>query len=440
MDVRERIAGCPDIAPEMRVAVAVSGGPDSVVLLDALCVSGFDCVVAHCNFHLRGEASDGDAEFVERLAERYGVRFCRADFDTVGVARERGVSIEMAARDLRYEWFERVADECGCDVIAVAHNANDVVETFFLNLVRGTGLTGLTGMAQRRGRVVRPMLGVERGEVMEYVRVRGLEYRVDETNGDTVYKRNKIRHEVLPRLGELNPAFLSTMRDNMAHLRWAAEIVEGYAEWARGVCVSEREGVVCVDMKRARECRGMGLLMYEWLRGYGFTPRQIVQMSEGGGERSGRRFVSETCTAVINRNVLEIYENKEGVDEGEYVVDVESGEVRVPVHLRWEVVTPQQMSVVRGDASVAYFDFDKITGRLALRRWRSGDRMVPYGMRGRKRVSDVLTERGLSVERKRRVWILDMDGEVLWVVGVRADDRYKVTGETVRVLKVIYTE
>jgi tRNA(Ile)-lysidine synthase len=288
-----------------RLLVAVSGGPDSIVLLDALYREGFSLVVAHCNFHLRGEVSNEDAEFVKRFSERYQIPYYQIDFDTEKEARERGVSIEMAARDLRYEWFERVADEADCELIAVAHNADDVVETFFLNLTRGSGLQGLSGMAELRGRVVRPLLQVSRRQIMEYIAENELEYRIDATNLETIYTRNKIRHNVIPQLTEINPSFLDTMANNMRFIASAQGIVEAYAAEAYKRVVSIEGERIRFDLKVLREYEGIDTLLFMWLSKYGFTSDVIMQLYRSLDDIAGKQFYSATHRIVVGVKSLE---------------------------------------------------------------------------------------------------------------------------------------
>lgn len=438
MDIRRHIAKCKLLSANDKLLVAVSGGPDSVVLLDALCVSGFRCVVAHCNFHLRGEESDGDERFVESLARHYGVPFCKVDFDTVASAKHRNVSIEMAARDLRYKWFEQVADEHGCDAIVVAHNANDAVETFFLNLVRGTGIAGLTGIAPKRGKIVRPMLEAPRTDIMAYIAKYQLSYRVDATNSDTVYRRNKIRHELMPLFEEINPAFLSTMIENISRLRSVEDIARRYSDAVKLQCIRRSpDGIESVDIAELRRHSGVEHLLYEWLKEYRFSSSQVSQMVACLDGESGKRFISPVMTAVVNRGRLELHPNGEVSTPERYDIPLDIREITAPLHLRFDVVEPDRLKFEQS-TDVAFFDLDKLPFQLSLRRWQAGDRMVPFGMKGRKKISDLLADRKMSLEQKCKMWLLMADEDVIWVVGVRADDRYKVTADTRRVLRVAY--
>lgn len=418
-----------------RLLVAVSGGADSVTLLDALVCQGFCCVVAHCNFHLRGEASDGDAEFVRSLSGSYGVEYCQADFDTVAVAGHRKISIEMAARELRYEWFEKIADEHDCKYIVVAHNADDAVETFFLNLMRGTGIDGLCGMTGRRGRILRPMLTVSRDDIMEYIAERGLKYRTDATNGDTAYRRNNIRHNVLPVFREMNPSFKTTMQRNMARIAAANEIVGDYSERAERECVTEQDGVTKIDIDKLQSKKGVEVLLFDWTRRFEFSSDVVEQMKDALDGISGKEFLSENYRAIINRGFLEIRPRKTDSDAGEYLIAEDVREIREPLHMTLEFVGKCDFNLCRS-ASVASFDAGKLRYPLLLRRWRHGDRFVPFGMRKHKKLSDFFCDAKLSIEDKENVWLLCSGDDIVWVVGMRIDGRYAITGDTERILTI----
>lgn len=432
--IRRKIQSCKSLVGVRRLLVAVSGGPDSIVLLDALYREGFSLVVAHCNFHLRGEASNEDAEFVKRLSERYQIPYYQIDFDTEKEARERGVSIEMAARDLRYEWFEHVADEADCELIAVAHNADDVVETFFLNLTRGSGLQGLSGMAELRGRVVRPLLQVSRRQIMEYIAENELEYRIDATNLETIYTRNKIRHNVIPQLTEINPSFLDTMANNMRFIASAQGIVEAYAAEAYKRVVSIEGERIRFDLKVLREYEGIDTLLFMWLSKYGFTSDVIMQLYRSLDDIAGKQFYSATHRIVVGAKSLEctMYNVQCTMHNAQYTISASQCEVEEPIKLEIREVDKEQFEVIKS-ANVACFDADKLQYPLVLRRWQKGDWFIPYGMKGRKKLSDFFADKKLSIIDKEQVWLLTSGDDIVWVVGHRVDDRYAVTEKTKKV-------
>ena len=432
--IRRKIQACAPLQGAKRLLVAVSGGPDSVVLLDSLHREGFSVVVAHCNFHLRGEASDADAIFVRSLANKYQVAYCQADFDTEKVAEERKVSIEMAARDLRYEWFEQMADEYNCDLIAVAHNADDVVETFFLKLTRGTGLQGLSGMAELRGRIVRPLLQVSREQIMEYIAENELEYRIDATNLETVYTRNKIRHNVVSQLMEINPSFLETIANNMRFIASAQGIVEAYAAEAYKHVVTEEGERIRFDLNRLREFEGVDTLLFLWLNRYGFGSDVVMQLYRSLNDIAGKQFYSATHRIVGGREYLEctMHNAQCTMQNAEFTIDEKQFTINNPIKLEVNEVDIADFRLIKS-ANVACLDVDKLQYPLVLRRWKRGDWFIPYGMKGRKKLSDFFADNKMNLIEKERVWLLASGDDIVWVVGHRVDARYAVTEKTKRV-------
>jgi tRNA(Ile)-lysidine synthase len=441
--IRRQIQQCAPLQCTKRLLVAVSGGPDSIVLLDALHREGFSVVIAHCNFHLRGEASNADAIFVRSLADKYQVAYCQADFDTEKVAEERKISIEMAARDLRYEWFEQMADEHNCDLIAVAHNADDVVETFFLNLTRGSGLQGLSGMAELRGRVVRPLLKVSRKQIMEYIDEHQLQYRVDATNLETIYTRNKIRHNVIPQLEEINPSFLDTMANNMRFISSAQNIVEAYAAEAYERVVTVRGERILFDLQELRKCRGVDTLLFLWLSEYGFSSDVIMQLYRSLDDISGKQFYSATHRIVLEREHLECtmhnaqcttngFELQRKMYNLQCSIDEAQVTINEPINLEIQEVDIADFELIKS-ANVACLDADKLQYPLQLRHWQQGDWFIPFGMKGRKKLSDFFVDKKFTTSEKEQLWLLVSDDDIVWVVGHRVDARYAVTEKTKRV-------
>ena len=429
--IRRKIQSCKSLAGVKRVLVAVSGGPDSVVLLDALHREGFFVVIAHCNFHLRGEDSNLDAEFVKGLANKYQAPYCQIDFDTEREAKERGVSIEMVARDLRYEWFERMAEEWQCERIAVAHNADDVVETFFLNLTRGSGLQGLSGMAELRGKIVRPLLNVSRKQIMDYIVEYDLQYRIDATNLETIYTRNKIRHNVIPQLEEINPSFLDTMADNMRFIASAQSIVEAYAAEAYKRVVTIEDERIVFDLKKLEEYQGVDTLLFIWLSKYGFSSDVVMQLYRSLDDISGKQFYSATHRIVIGRGVLEctMYNAQCTIHNSQFTIGKRQFTIDEPIKLEIKEIDRANFEVIKS-ANVACLDADKLQYPLILRRWQQGDWFIPFGMKGRKKLSDFFVDKKFTMNDKEQLWLLTSGDDIVWVVGHRVDARYAVTEKT----------
>lgn len=433
--IRRQIQQCASLQGAKCLLVAVSGGPDSVVLLDALHREGFSVVIAHCNFHLRGEASNEDAKFVKSLATKYQVTYCQIDFDTEKVAEERKVSIEMAARDLRYEWFEQMADVHKCDLIAVAHNADDTVETFFLNLTRGSGLQGLSGMAQLRGRIVRPLLKVSRKLIMEYIAEYNLQYRIDATNLETVYTRNKIRHNLIPQFEEINPSFLQTMANNMRFIASAQSIVEAYAVEAYKNVVKLDNGRIIFDLRKLKKCQGIDTLLFIWLSKYGFTSDAVLQLCRSLDDIPGKQFYSATHRLVVGVGSLELSVRSAEIQSSTsqvFSICSEDYIIENPIRLEIREVDIVNFEVIKL-SNVACLDADKLQYPLTLRRWQKGDWFIPFGMKGRKKLSDFFADKKMNLIDKEQVWLLTSGDDIVWVVGHRVDARYAVTDKTKKV-------
>lgn len=402
-----------------KVLVALSGGADSVALLRVLLHLGYRCEAAHCNFHLRGEESMRDEAFVVSLTEKLGVRLYRTDFDTEAYAAAKGISIEMAARDLRYEWFGNLREEIGAEVIAVAHHRNDSVETLLLNLVRGTGINGLRGIRAVNGRVVRPLLCVDRNEILSYLERLGQNFVTDSTNLQDNFTRNKIRHQVIPVLETINPSAVEAMADTAARLSEVAEIYGKAMEAAVARVVTDG---ISLDAEALWHETAPKSVLHEVLYPLGTNvsqQRDIYRCLRS--EESGKVFYTATHMLLVDHGRL-CWKPKETVE-------------RKPV-LKWELVEVDDSFVVPKDIAVACLDADKINGALTLRRWRSGDRFVPFGMTGFKSVRNYLRDRKQSLFDKERQLVVCSGDDIVWVVEERTDNRFRVTPETRKVLKI----
>lgn len=413
-----------------RLLVAVSGGADSVCLLRALLMLGCDCTVAHCNFHLRGEESNRDERFVRGLCGKLGVNIHVEHFDARAEAQAVGISIEMACRQLRYRWFRQLSDELVCSRVAVAHHADDDVETFFLNLMRGTGIHGLKGMRRSTSFVVRPMLDVTRQQVMKFLQEVGQDYVTDSTNLENDYKRNRVRNIVLP---EIDKQFLGArerVRDTMQHLADECELLDGLLEsfWEKhcrnGMCGDFSSYFVPRTVFGVTFCP-QGLLLYALLKSRGdlsFTRSQCEQAVKAS---VGARFCDGSYTLTICREGFEIQKNAQGCDE-EINLNLRDACCSSPLGVM-PADKPFSKDMVDGRSVVAFSNAVMACKRVVLRRWRKGDRMRPFGMRGTKLLSDLFVDLKLTPAQKSAVWLLEADGKILWVVGHRAAHEFVVT-------------
>ena len=421
---------------EDRILLTVSGGVDSMVMLSLFTEAGYRVGVAHCNFQLRGAESEEDELLVAEEAARLGVPFYNRRFETAQEMELTGESMEMAARRLRYAWFYELCETEGYTAIAVAHHADDSVETFFINLLRGTGLRGLTGISTQVGRVVRPLLFATRKEILEYAVQHKIPYREDSSNRSTKYLRNKIRLGLVPRIREINPKFTSLMRRNISRLTDAQHFITQAVERIREVAVEQRNGVDCICLDRIDAALPRNFVLYELLNSaYGFKGDVIDQLCHAlDAEAVGRRFYARDRVAVVDRGVVLV----SPIDaEDSCEVQVPEGALRaycgnsVLFFEKRNIDLVEEFSV---PANQALLDADKLQWPLTLRRWREGDWFIPFGMTGKKKVSDLLIDKKLSIPEKQRQFVLLSGDEIVWVVGQRIDDRCRLDEKSEHVL------
>lgn len=418
--------------------VAISGGADSVALLMMMLDEGYRVEAVHCNFHLRGEEADRDEAFVASLCERFGVALHRVHFDTRGYAALHKLSIETAARDLRYGYFERLREDIGAEAIVVAHHRDDNVETVLMNLVRGTGLKGLAGIRPVNGRVIRPLLDMTREDIEAYIYKRGESFVTDSTNLETDATRNKYRLEVIPALKEINPSVARAIDTTARHLQDADEIVEWALEKMKADVMEEGDdGVVRIDTTLLRQLPAPRYVLFEICRQYGFLPQQsnVVWAMMEHGEK-GKTVASTEYEMASEHNLLLVARKEEMPQpvrmpiEGLYVMNGR--------RLRIELKKADGFAVVKSK-SVACLDAKTVTFPLVVRPWKSGDRFAPFGMRGTKLVSDYLTDCKLNFfQRRRQLVVEDATGLIVWLVEERTSEKCRVgeKTETVIVLRM----
>ncbi len=419
--------------PHERFLLTVSGGKDSVMMTRLFAESGYTVGIAHCNFGLRGKESDADEMLVYELAKTLNVPFYVTRFDTVPYARQEGISIQMAARELRYRWFETIRMSQGYDYIAVAQHRNDHVETLMLNLVRGTGLAGLQGIRARRGRIIRPMLFLDAWEIAEYVQQRGLEYRDDASNFSTKYARNKIRMEVIPKLKELNPDLEKTLAKNMAHFSDAYAVLHQHVQHLRvQLFAAHGEDEWHIPIAGLEALTPQQFLLYELFKPYGFTEAVLSDLASSLKGMPGKQFASPSHVLYIDRNEV-VLMPKKVVHEGITVLEKQGDGVQWGGY-RFESSLTADTDVAT-ESHIAQFDADQIVFPLSIRAWKHGDTFWPLGMKGHKKLSDLFVSLKIPVYRKQMVPVVtNGNGDILWVVPYRMDDRYKITSKTKKVL------
>lgn len=425
--------------------VALSGGADSVALLRLMLDLGYSCEAAHCNFHLRGEESDRDEAFVISLCEQLGVRLHCKEFDTEAYARKKHLSIEMAARDLRYAWFDELLDSNRLSAVAVAHHRDDSVETLLINLIRGTGIHGLQGIRPRNGRVVRPLLAVSRGEILSYLEELGQPYVTDSTNLQDDYVRNKIRLNVLPLLEEINPSAKQRIADTADHIRMASSLYDAAVSDALLRIVVEKDEAdapMIVSIPSLLAEASPRVLLYELYYPFGFNESQLDNIFMTLSSDSGKRFSSSGWELLKDRDTLILRLSSRFQGFSGTLPDCDSGSlVRLALPDGSSIVASSfpysEDYVIPLDRNHVCLDKSLITFPLTIRPYRTGDKFVPFGMKGKKSVADYLTNRKFSLFAKESQLLLtDASDRILWLIGERPDDRFRVTSGTTELLEL----
>lgn len=418
-----------------KLLLGVSGGIDSVALTALVDRLGNEYALAHCNFKLRGQDADADESFVKSLAEKLGVACYHKCFETEEYARDKGISIEMAARELRYQWFEKTTVEKGFDFVVVGHHLDDVMETFMLNLSRGTGIRGLTGIRPKNKRVVRPLLFATRNEIENYARENHLEYRHDASNDDTGIRRNLVRHELLPLFKQLNPAFTSKMEQSIRILDGTKKVFLQKIDEIREQ-VSRREGTwYYLNKKKVMELEPAPVYLYELLRPFHFSAEMVESIGRSLNGPSGNQFFSQAYRLVIDRDEL-IITPLEGQHDVIFYIEQNDKMVTEPLPLNLSTLTYDADFEIPRDPHVAVLDANRLQFPLLVRKWKQGEYFRPLGMKGFKKLSDFFIDEHYSIPEKEATWILASGDQVVWVIGKRIDDRFKITDQTQTVLRI----
>lgn len=418
-----------------RLLLAVSGGIDSMVMTHLIIKMGSDIAIAHCNFNLRGAESDRDEAFVKRFADKNMIPFHSASFDTTGYAGEKGISIQMAARELRYRWFEEVRSQNNYEYIVLAHNMNDNIETFLINLTRGSGLAGLTGMKPKYNKLVRPLLFATRKAITQYCRKNKIKFREDRSNSDTKYTRNKIRHSILPLFREINPSFDSTITETAERLGEINEVVTSFISGIRQKSTLIKGDHVIIRLKELKDLPQRSTILYELFRPFGITSKQtddLLRLTEG---ETGSQLFTRSSRLVKNRNeilIVPFASDREVYNEIRSVDDLR----KLPEFRSAEIKKVSKSFRIPESASIACLDADKILFPLVIRKWVHGDFFFPLGMRSKKKLSDYFIDKKYSLPEKEKQLILESDGKIIWVIGERIDNRFRVTDKTKNVLEI----
>jgi tRNA(Ile)-lysidine synthase len=422
---------------ESRSVIAISGGVDSVVLAHLCSNMNLNFALAHCNFNLRGEESNADEDFVLELADQFDVEVFVQNFDTQAYADKNKRSIQMAARELRYDWFNELAEQLQFDYILTAHHADDNLETFLINFTRGTGLNGLTGIPIINENIVRPLLPFSRELIETYATENNISWREDSSNSTRKYLRNKLRHEVVPILKEINPQLLDSFQSTIENLNDTADIVEESlnAVAKRAITTIDDNGI-SYKVSEFKKVSNPKAYVFEMFKDFGFTQwNDIVDLLDA---QSGKQVLSNSYRLIKHRENLILTKHKYNDINSVTLsaVEVRSGHLETPLgQLTFEIVD----GVSKTSTDIIYLDNDKIVFPLELRTWKEGDYFHPQGMKGRKKISKYLKDEKLSLVEKENTWLLTSNNEIVWVVGRRGDSRFGVNPKTDSILKIELT-
>jgi tRNA(Ile)-lysidine synthase len=417
-----------------RILMAVSGGADSMAMAWLTMAAGFDCGIAHCNFQLRGTESDGDEELVKSFCDKNGLPFFTRKFNTKAYAAEHKFSIQVAARQLRYEWFEEIRLKNGYQYLATAHHKDDQIETFFINLLRGSGLQGLKGIPQKAGHIVRPMLFASRAEIEAFTVEAGIAFRNDSSNASDYYLRNKLRHQLIPVLSQINPSAGDSIVKAMQNVDEALSAVNGVLMTYKSRFFSVSGDTICIDMTGLIKLEEPAFWLYGLIQEFGFShtdARNIV----ASVDNSGKTFYAGDQRLVIERGFVQIGPKSE-TGSAVYSITELPCRMHEPGEMIFEILTQFDVAAIPKTPQHVWLDADLVKLPLTLRRRRAGDTFCPFGMRGRQKLSDFFVHQKITNLQKENTWLLCSGDEIVWVVGHRVDNRFKVSEKTKRVLKI----
>ena len=427
-----------------RILLTVSGGVDSMLMCELFHNAGLKFGIAHCNFQLRAEESDEDGAFVSSLAEKYKVAFHSVVFNTKVYAKKNKLSIQVAARQLRYQWFEEIRKNYGYIYIATAHHQDDSIETFLINLIRGTGISGLHGILPKQGNIIRPMLFTTKNDIETYVKKHKLKYREDSSNASDKYVRNKIRHYVTPVLKELNPGIENTINKNIQHLRDVELIYRKDIETKRTKIVKHEKDCIFISIQKLKKLNPVATYLYEFLKPFNFNASTVEEIIHALDGESGKQFFSNTHRLIKDRELLIIQlRNKSlqpkskkqltGIKITDFDFRISKNQKEIDIEsfkLKFKTIVNNQNYELRKSSSIANLDFEKLEFPLEIRKWQKGDLFFPLGMKGKKKLSDFFIDKKLSINQKENSWILTSAGKIVWVIGQRIDERFKISDKT----------
>ncbi len=419
-----------------KVLLAVSGGIDSIVMMHLFHEAKFKPNIAHCNFNLRATESDDDELFVLEMAKKLNMRHHTASFETTDYAGKNNLSVQMAARELRYNWFNELAKKFNYDCIAIAHNRDDLVETLLINLSRGTGIKGLTGIKPKQNKIIRPLLFASRSKIEEYAKLRKIKYREDSSNDNIKYQRNLIRHKIIPLFEKLNPSFKETIVRESEILYSTYKVYKQDLEKINKEITIQYTPDHVLSIGKILSLKLTPEILYDLLDEYGFSYSTVQNIFNSLKEESGKLFYSRNYVLLKDRKTLVIEALQKTIHDESFELKRDITNIDFPIHLRFsENTKDENFKLSTGKKSIA-LDFDLLSYPLKLRRWQKGDYFYPLGMKNKKKLSDFFMDRKINRLDKEKLWLLTSETDIVWIVGHQIDDRYKVTSKTMHLLLI----
>lgn len=415
---------------EKKLLIACSGGLDSVSLSYLMKELGYKIALAHCNFSLRGKESDTDEAFVETLAIKWNIPFFSETFSTKEYAKNNKLSTQMAARELRYQWFDEILKDFKYDYVITAHHADDDLETFLINLSRGTGLKGLTGIPTKNKTVLRPFLPFSRHEIFQFAKKENLFWREDSSNLSKDYLRNKIRFEVVPAYKESQSKLLQNFQKTQYFLKQSEALIENYIALVSRLIVTPTHNGIAFSITKLQDLPNKEALLFHLLEPYGFSAWADIKKLIAA--QSGKQIFSKTHRLLKDRTVLLLTTIPHETEVAEKYISENETQIAHPISLSF--IPSDKIGYI--EATSIYVDKDKLFFPLSIRKWKEGDIFQPFGMKGKKKLSKFFKDEKLSLADKEKIWVLLSQNNIVWVVGLRADDRYKVTEQTRQILKI----
>jgi tRNA(Ile)-lysidine synthase len=417
---------------EKRLLLAVSGGIDSMVLFYLCHQLNLDIRVAHCNFQLRGAESDEDEKFVKSQCEKLDILLFVNHFDTKKFAEKEKLSIQVVARKLRYDWFNSLLINNDYDYILTAHHLDDSLETFLINFTRGSGLDGLTGVPQQNGTIVRPLLPFSRIEIEAFAKENKVEWREDSSNASDKYLRNKLRHDVIPMLKELNPSLLDSFQKTISNLQQAQTLVDDASRIVYRKVVTDINFQKRINLLELMQLPNYQAYLYQWFEPFGF--RDWDSINDLATAQSGKQVFSETHVLLKDRNELILFPKQNEIEPIHFTIAKDQKEVKFPLKMAFCNVDDISVQTT----NTIFVDEDKLQFPLVIRKWQEGDWFYPSGMNGRKKLSKFFKDEKFSLLDKSSTWLLCSENQIVWVIGKRLDEQFKVTKSTTKILKINY--